>query len=156
MTPDSALAAISPYGASLNVNASGNLTMTSSKITDEGLNGNLQLTVGGTLDVGGAFTTFGDPNAPKGIFTTSGGNISVAANGDINVDGSRIAAYDGGNIDIHSATGDVNAGTGGVGYVSMQGVELDPKTGQLVVIPATIAGSGILATTLPGSRGSSW
>jgi filamentous hemagglutinin family protein len=153
LTPDSALAAISPYGASLNVNATGNLSMTSSKITDEGLNGNLQLTVGGALDVGGEFTTFGDPNAPRGIFTTSGGNIAVAANGDVNLNGSRIAAYDGGNIAINSATGDVNAGSGGVGFVSMQGVQLDPRTGLLEVVPATIAGSGILATTLPGSRG---
>jgi filamentous hemagglutinin family protein len=153
LAPDSALASISPYGASLSINAGGNLEMTSSKITDEGLNGNIQLTVGGTLDVGGQLTSLGDPNSPKGIFTTSGGSISVAAEGDINVDSSRIAAYDGGNIDVRSATGDVNAGTGGVGYVSMQGVELNPATGELISIPATVAGSGILATTLPGSHG---
>jgi hypothetical protein len=35
----------------------------------------------------------------------------------------------------------------------MQGVELNPATGQLSSIPATMAGSGILATTLPGSHG---
>jgi filamentous hemagglutinin family protein len=153
LAPDSALAAISTHGATLNVNAAGNLEMTSSKITDAGLNGDIQLTVGGTLDVGGQLTSLGDPNSPKGIFTTSGGNISVTAQDDINVDSSRIAAYDGGNIDVRSATGDVNAGTGGVGYVSMQGVELNPVTGQLISIPATVAGSGILATTLPGSHG---
>jgi filamentous hemagglutinin family protein len=153
LAPDSALAAISPYGASLSVNAAGNLEMTSSKITDEGLNGNIQLTVGGALDVGGQLTTLGDPNSPKGVFTTSGGGISITAQDDINVDSSRIAAYNGGNIDVRSATGDVNAGTGGVGYVSMQGVELDPATGQLTSIPATVAGSGILATTLPDSHG---
>jgi filamentous hemagglutinin family protein len=153
LAPDSALAAISPYGASLNVNAGGNLEMTSSKITDEGLNGDIQLKVGGALDVGGQLTTLGDPNSPRGIFTASGGGISITAQDDINVDSSRIAAYNGGNIDIRSTTGDVNAGTGGVGYVSMQGVELDPATGQLTSIPATVAGSGILATTLPGSHG---
>jgi len=153
LAPDSALAAISPYGASLSVNAGGNLEMTSSKITDEGLNGNIQLTVGGALDVGGQLTTLGDPNSPKGIFTTSGGGISITAQDDINVDSSRIASYNGGNIDIRSATGDVNAGTGGVGYVSMQGVELNAATGLLTSIPATVAGSGILATTLPDSHG---
>jgi hypothetical protein len=35
----------------------------------------------------------------------------------------------------------------------MQGVELDPATGQLTFIPATVAGSGLLATTLPDSHG---
>jgi len=153
LAPNSALAAISPYGATLLVNTAGNLEMTSSKIANEGLDGGLQLTVGGTLDVGGEFTTFGDPNAPKGIFTTSAGNISITANGDVNLDGSRIAAYNGGDIALRSATGSVNAGTGGVGYVSMQGVELNPATGQLSSISATIAGSGILATSLPGSHG---
>ena len=153
LAPNSALAAISPYGATLLVNTAGNLEMTSSKIANEGLDGELQLTVGGTLDVGGEFTTFGDLNAPKGIFTTSAGNISITANGDVNLDGSRIAAYNGGDIALRSATGSVNAGTGGVGYVSMQGVELNPATGQLSSISATIAGSGILATSLPGSHG---
>ncbi|MGA2176872.1 MAG: filamentous hemagglutinin N-terminal domain-containing protein [Verrucomicrobiota bacterium] len=153
LAPDSALAAISPDGADLTINVSGNVDMTSSKIADEGLLGGLQLTVGHTLDVGGQFTTFGDPNAAKGIFTTSGGGISITAGGDVNVDGSRIATYDGGNINIRSTTGDVNAGSGGVGYVTMEGLELNPHTGKLVAIPATIAGSGILATTLPGSDG---
>jgi filamentous hemagglutinin family protein len=151
LAPDAALAAISPYGANLNVNVSGNLDMTSTKIANESYLGNISLNVGGALDVGGEFTTFGDPSAPKGIFTTSGGNISVLASGDVNVDGSRIAAYDGGNVTVESAHGDVNAGSGSAGYVSMQGLELDPATGQLVAIPATIPGSGILATTLAGS-----
>jgi hypothetical protein len=35
----------------------------------------------------------------------------------------------------------------------MQGVELNPATGLLTSIPATIAGSGILSTTLPDSHG---
>jgi hypothetical protein len=35
----------------------------------------------------------------------------------------------------------------------MQGVEFNPVTGQLTFIPATVAGSGILATTLPQSHG---
>jgi filamentous hemagglutinin family protein len=150
LAPDAALAAISPYGANLNITVSGNLDMTSTRISNESYLGNIGLTVGGTLDVGGEFTTFGDPSAPKGIFTTSGGNVSVVASGDVNVDGSRIAAYDGGNVTVESAHGDVNAGSGSAGYVTMQGLELDPA-GQLVAIPAKIPGSGILATTLAGS-----
>jgi len=154
LAPDSALAAISPHGANINVTTTGNLEMTSTKIANESYLGGINLNVGGTLDVGGELTTFGDPGAPKGIFTTSGGNVSVTAGGNVNVDGSRIAAYDGGDITIESFTGDVNAGTGGAGYVSLNALELDPVTGQLVSIPATIPGSGILATTVSGSHAS--
>ena len=129
--PDSALAAISPYGANINVTTAGNLEMTSTKIANESYLGGINLNVGGTLDVGGQLTTFGDPNAAKGIFTTSGGNISATANGDVNVDGSRIAAYDGGNLNIKSVNGDVNAGTGGEGYVTLNALEIDPTTGTI-------------------------
>ena len=148
--PDTALAAISPYGANINVTTFGNLEMTSTEIANDSYLGGVNLHVGGTLDVGGQLTAFGDPNAPKGIFTTSGGNVSVTANGNVNVDGSRIAAYNGGNVDIKSVTGDVNAGTGGAGYVTMNSLQLD-SSGQLISIPATIPGSGILATTIVGA-----
>jgi hypothetical protein len=149
--PDAALAAISLYGANINVTTTGDLEMTSTKIANESYLGGINLNVGGTLDVGGQLTTFGDPDAAKGIFTTSGGNISATASGDVNVDGSRIAAYDGGNLDIKSVNGDVNAGTGGEGFVTLSALQIDPTTGQLTGIPATIPGSGILATTIFGS-----
>jgi hypothetical protein len=149
--PDAALAAISPYGANINVTTAGNLEMTTTTIANQSLLGGIVLNVGGTLDVGGELTAFGDPSSPKGIFTTSGGNISVTANDDVNVDGSRIAAYDGGSITVESFNGDVNAGTGGAGYVALNALELDPVTGELLSIPATIPGSGILATTVSGS-----
>lgn len=152
IAPDAALAAISPYGAALEVTTLNNLSLTSTKIANESLLGSITLNVGGTLDVGGQFTTFGDTSAPKGIFTTSGGNISVIAQNSVNVNGSRIAAYDGGNIFIKSLHGDVNAGNGGAGYVSMNALELDPLTGELVSVPASIPGSGILATTLFGGH----
>jgi hypothetical protein len=151
LAPDSALAAISPYGADLNINVGGDLDMTSTKIANDGLLGNINLTVGGSLDIGGELTVFGDPNSPKGIFTTSGGNITVDAQDDVDIDGSRIAAYNGGNVSVTSETGDVNAGTGGAGYVTLVAEQLDPVTGQLIGIPATIPGSGILATTIAGS-----
>jgi filamentous hemagglutinin family protein len=151
LAPDSALAAISPYGAGLNINLSGNLEMTATKIANNGLLGNINVTSGGTLDVGGEFTPYGDPNSPKGIFTTSGGNISVSAQGDVNIDGSRIAAYNGGNITVFSRSGNVNAGTGGSGFVNVTAEQLNGTTGQLSTISESIPGSGILATTLFGS-----
>lgn len=154
LAPDAALAAISPDGATINITTAGNLEMTTSLIANESFLGGINLNVGGTLDVGGELTAFGDPDSPKGIFTTSGGDINVTANGDVNVDGSRIASYDGGNINIQSTTGDVNAGSGGAGYVTLNALEIDPSTEQLIEIPATIPGSGILATTIFGSDAS--
>jgi filamentous hemagglutinin family protein len=138
-------------GADIKVTTTGDLEMTSTKIANEGYLGGINLNVGGTLDVGGQFSLFGDPNSPKGIFTTSGGNISVTAGGGVNVDSSRIAAYNGGNLGIKSVNGDVNAGTGGEGYVTLSALEIDPTTGQLTGVAATIPGSGILATTVFGS-----
>jgi len=141
-------------GANINVTTAGDLEMTSTRIANESYLGGINLMVGGTLDVGGQFSTFGDPSSPKGIFTTSGGNISVAASSDVNMDSSRIAAYNGGNLNIKSANGDVNAGMGGEGYVTLNALEIDPTTGQLTGVPATIPGSGILATTAFGSDAS--
>jgi len=151
LPPNTALAAISPDGAKLTISVANNLDMTSTQIANESYLGAINMNIGGVLDVGGQYTTFGDPNAPKGIFTTSGGAINVTAGGDINVDGSRIATYDGGNISILSQNGDVNAGSGGAGYVSFNALEVNAKTGQLTGIPATVPGSGILATTVVGS-----
>jgi filamentous hemagglutinin family protein len=147
---DAQSAAISDHGAALNITTAGDLDMTASEIANESLGGNINLTVGGTLNVGGEYTAFDDPNAAKGIFTTSGGNVSATAlTGDVNVNSSRIAAYDGGSVSVVSKNGDVNAGIGGAGYVSVEAQELD-SAGQLIGLTQSIPGSGILATTLPG------
>ena len=116
---DAALAGISLQSAELDVHTYCDLTMTASKIANLSWLGDINLTVDGALDVGGQFTAFDDPGAAKGIFTTSGGNVSVIVNGDVNVNSSRIAAYNGGNITVESLKGDVNAGVGGAGYVSV-------------------------------------
>jgi filamentous hemagglutinin family protein len=152
LAPDAPLTAISPDGATLNVTTVGDLTMTSTKISNESYLGGINLSVGGALNVGGQFTTLGDPSAPKGIFTMSSGNISVTANNDVNLNGSRIAAYNGGNVTVESFNGNVNAGSGGAGYVTLDALQLDSVTGLLTSLPATIPGSGILATTVAGSQ----
>ena len=48
-----------------------------------------------------------------GIYTTGGGDIKVTGYGTINVDSSRIATLNGGDITVKSKTGDVDAGSGG-------------------------------------------
>jgi filamentous hemagglutinin family protein len=149
---NAALTAISPKGADLTVTSTGALDLTSSKIANGSLLGGVDVIAGTSIDVGNQFTPFGDPSAATGIFTTSGGSISVTATaGDVNVDGSRITAYDGGNITIRSLTGDVDAGTGGTGDVNVQGEYLNSKTGQLVTFDDSIPGSGVMATALPHS-----
>ena len=82
--PDAPLATISPYGANLNVTTVGDLSMTATKIANLSYLGGVNVNVGGALDVGGQFTAFGNPDSPTGIFTTSGGDVSVTANGNVN------------------------------------------------------------------------
>jgi filamentous hemagglutinin family protein len=52
-------------------------------------------------------------NIGLGIYTSGGGNVTLTALGTINIDSSRVATLDGGNVNITSLTGDVNAGSGG-------------------------------------------
>jgi len=157
--PDAALAALSSRGADLNITTVGNLSMTSTTIANQSLFGDINLNVGGALNLGGQFTAYDPPSTPKGIFTSSGGNISVIVNGDVNVNGSRIAAYNGGSLTVLSKTGNINAGSGVAGYISVSALIFEPHTGQLVLddsgqpqtLNESIPGSGILATTLFGS-----
>jgi hypothetical protein len=74
----------------------------------------------------------------------------VTAVGNIDVAGSRIAAYNGGNIDVESLQGNVNAGTGGTGTAKFTVFNVDPVTGAVSTGITEVNGSGILATTLPG------
>ena len=154
--PLPALTAISPRGAALTVTLNGNLEMSLTQIANDGLAGGIDLNVAGAIDVGSQSGVFGTPNSVRGIFTSGGGDISVTAGGNINVDGSRIATFAGGNITVKSLSGDVNAGSGGNGQVGLDSaVQLGPD-GTLEQIlqdgaPPTIYGSGIMALTLKES-----
>ncbi len=131
-------------GASLDINLTGNLEMTTTSIINGGLLGSIELNTGGQIDVGAQSGVYGAPGQARGIFTTSGGDVTVVANGDINVDGSRIATFDGGNLSVTSATGDVNAGAGGNGSVSL-----------LAVLQLDANGNLDVFTTTPGANGGS-
>lgn len=50
--------------------------------------------------------------APLGITTLGGGGIDVLAKGDINVEKSRISTFQGGDINLASTNGNINAGSG--------------------------------------------
>jgi filamentous hemagglutinin family protein len=134
-------------GADINVSLTGDLDMLSASIAS--LNGgNISINAGGTVNAGSSQFTVNSAFA-RGIYSTSLGDVSVIAGGDVNVNGSRIAGYDGGNVTVDSLNGDVNAGTGGSGFVVLSAYYVDPVTHQVYYNAPTIPGSGILATTFP-------
>jgi hypothetical protein len=142
--------ALAPYtarGADIDITTSGNLSMVASTI-ESAYGGNINITCGGTIDVGSVLVPPASDQVVVGVLSLWGGNISVVANGDVNVDGSRIATYDGGNIFVESLHGNVNAGSGGGQPVLIQKVYLN-KQGVLDYSRDEVPGSGILATSYP-------
>ena len=146
------LAHATPRGADIDISVSGDISMVASSIESD-YGGNINITSGGSIDVGSP--VLGSlVNAEEhlgnvfGIVTVWGGNISVIANKDIDVDSSRIATYDGGNIFVESLQGNVNAGSGGNGEVAVTKTYLD-KHGNVQSAYDFIPGSGILATSFP-------
>jgi filamentous hemagglutinin len=123
-----------PYG--------GNLDLTSSQIyTLSG--GNISLLVpGGAIDVGLAFTPVGlnqkDPGH-LGIVAEGAGNIDIYAQGDVNVNASRVFTLGGGNILIWSDEGNIDAGNG-----SKSSLSAPPPT-------VTVASNGNVTINYSGS-----
>jgi filamentous hemagglutinin family protein len=141
------LASIFDKGADISVSLSGDLNMYSTSIAS--LNdGAINVNVGGEINVGSADFNVITDNA-RGIYTSAQSDVTVIAGGDININGSRIAAYDGGNVTVESLNRDINAGTGAFGYVILNAFYVDPTTHAVFTESPTIPGSGILATTFP-------
>jgi filamentous hemagglutinin family protein len=149
-----ALAALFTEGADLNVTLGGNLEMFSTKIAS--LNGgDITVVADGSVNVGSRTFTASDANA-RGIFTVDPSDVTVIARGNIDVNGSRIAGYDGGNVTVRSLEGNVDAGTGGSGSATVEKLYVDPLTRRILTYSPTIPGSGILATTFPPSLDSAF
>ncbi|PWU12962.1 MAG: hypothetical protein C5B50_20360 [Verrucomicrobia bacterium] len=144
-----ALGTISVRGADISLNLAGNLEMTSTEIASFN-GGSIGIISGGQVDVGYSGST-GDSDIPRGIYTGHGGSVSVEALGDINLDGSRIATYNGGNVSVVSDTGTVDAGSGARGLFYVTFSAIDPATGQIVSSNDKFFGSGIMTTTTPNS-----
>jgi filamentous hemagglutinin family protein len=145
---NNSLAKIASRGADINISLQGDLDMFASQISSW-YGGAINITVGGSVNAGLANLPFQQPLVPHGIWTSSQSDISVIAVGDINIQGSRIAAFDGGDVFVESLTGNVNAGTGSLNEILVNEVIVNPKTGAVSTPQQPIAGSGILATTLP-------
>lgn len=136
-------------GADINVALAGDLDMFSTKIASFN-GGSITVVADGQVSVGSRDFTAGG-QAARGIFTVDQSDVTVIARGDINVNGSRIAAYDGGNVLVRSLEGNVDAGTGGTGAATVEKIYVDPVTRVIRSYAPTIPGSGILATTFPPS-----
>lgn len=146
---NAALAQYFTEGADINITLGGNLDMFSTKIAS--LNGgDIFVYADGSVNAGSRDFTVGD-SAARGIFTSGLSDVTVIARGNVNVNGSRIAAYDGGDVLVRSLEGDVDAGTGGGGAATVEKIYVDPTTRAIRTYAPTIPGSGILATTFPPS-----
>jgi filamentous hemagglutinin family protein len=129
----------------------GDLDMYSSSIASlQG--GDITIYAGGDVNAGSADFSVNTTSA-RGIYSTDQGNVYVYANGDINVNGSRIAVYDtrqdngsgtpGGSVTVVSRNGNINAGTGGSGFVNVSSYLVNPDQ-SVTADSSTIPGSGIM------------
>jgi hypothetical protein len=151
---NSALANYFTSGAAITVAVAGDLNMFSTTISC--LNGgNISVSAGGDIDLGSIYFTASDTVA-RGIFSTCDASVSVVAGGDININGSRIAAFDGGDVTVKSLAGDVDVGTGSGGSATIDEYYVNPLTREVASYSVTIPGCGILAMTFPPSYGSAF
>jgi filamentous hemagglutinin family protein len=135
-------------GASVDVTIAGDLTMLSSSIATLG-GGDVNVTsASGSMDLGSSYLNNSTSGLCYGIYSSDGGDVNVTAFSDVNIDGSRIATFNGGNIFIESLTGDVEAGSGGNVQNSVYASYVNPVTGASDSYPEAFYGSGILAYTL--------
>ena len=128
------------HGADINITTTGNesegvnaatgdvigdLDMLSSSIASIN-GGNISIDAGGAVNAGSC--VFRQQPWGAGIYTTAQSDVSVIASGDVNLNGSRIATYDGGNITVESLNGSVNVGTGASTPVAVTGYYENPVT----------------------------
>jgi filamentous hemagglutinin family protein len=143
------LASITPSGATVNVTVTGDLDMLTSTIATIG-GGDVNVTsTGGSMDLGSQDLFFNNERKVGfGIYAAGSGNVNVTAYGDVDIDGSKIASFNGGNIFVESQTSDVNVGSGGNTITPVRVSFVDPATGMAEFYSEAVAGSGILASTL--------
>jgi len=143
------LASLTLSGATVNVNVAGNLDLLTSTIAAIG-GGDVNVSsTGGSLDLGSQELFNTKRQVGFGVFTSGNhGNVNVTALGDIDINGSRIAAFNGGNVFVESLQGTVNVGSGGNTYTGVGVSYVDPATGAAGFYTEQVYGSGIVANTL--------
>lgn len=152
------LAGLGGEGASVDVTVAGNLEMLTSRIASM-YGGDVTVTAGGSMDLGSPELPPGVNADGYGIFTTGGSDVNVTASGDVNIDGSRIATFNGGNIFVESYDGDVEVGSGGnseaivplVSPVKLPLFTADGTVANSYYLGYPVYGSGIVAASLPAN-----
>ena len=163
------LVSLTPSGATLNVTVTADQTgtevvdgttilphnsldMLTSTIAALG-GGDVNLTsTDGSMDLGSQALFNTSRQVGFGVFTSDGGNVNVVAQGDINIDGSRVATYNGGNIFVESLAGNVDVGSGGDTSTGVGVSFIDNETAAFYT--EHVYGSGIVANTLvPPTKG---
>lgn len=112
--------------------------------------GNINLLApGGQINIGLAASDLatGKSAAELGVVAQGSGNINILAQGDIEVNQSRVFTLDGGNINIWSSNGNIDAGRGAKSAVGTQAptANYDAFGNLILAYPPDVAGSGIRA-----------
>jgi len=156
------LVSLTPSGASINITVADDSTLTVNGVTTTtpsldmltstiatigGGDVNV-ISTGGSMDLGSQELFNTVRQVGFGVYTAGAGNVNVTAYGDVDIDGSRIAAFNGGNVSVESQTGDVNVGSGGATVNGVSVSYVNPVTGLAGLYVEAVAGSGILASTL--------
>lgn len=99
----------------------------------------------GVVTVGSSATVQATSGTPLGILTLGGGSIDVLAKGNIDVEKSRISTLFGGDINLTSRDGNINAGSGSRNESVDQQIEIPnpSKPGEKITINIRVPASGI-------------
>ena len=148
-----ALATVGGAGAAINIDLAGDLSMFTSRICSRA-GGEITVNCGGSIDLGMQIVGSSDNSAGAGafgIYSAAQSDVNVIARGDVDINGSRIAAFSGGNVFVESLEGNVNAGSGANNAVQVWKQMTDPATGLPTNMPVSLFGSGIVATSMKAS-----
>lgn len=158
------LASITPSGATLNVTVNDDqsgtevvdgttiqshdsLNLLTSTIASLGGGDVNVISTAGSMDLGSEALQSSTRNVGFGVFTAGAGNVNVMAQNNVEIDGSRIAAYNGGNIFVESYAGNVDVGAGGDTTTGVEATFVNPATKKADNYQEIVFGSGIVANT---------
>ena len=132
----------------------GDISLFFSKIhTIDGGDINL-VTPGGGVNAGLAVSSVGERDAENvGVVVKGQGNISAIVRDNFAVNLTRVMTLDGGNIDIGSTEGNIDAGRGAQSALSAPPPKksFDTNGNLIVTFPPVLAGSGIRTISQPGN-----
>ena len=139
---------IAPFLGKSAAAGSGDIDMTLSQIGNLCGAAPVYIFTAGTLNAGRSTFVTAAQVQSTGIFTAEGGAINIFANGDVNVNESRVMTFMGGDITVWSDSGGINAGIG-----SKTAIDTTPPavekvgSGTAIVFTPPPVGSGIRAVT---------